>query len=544
VFLKSANPTKVARGGISILPRLSQCVLLLALPSLAFGATVSLLDTATQTSSTIYVNDQFTLSFTGPANSAITYTEFGVTQPPTGWSTNASGTFSITLTAPSSPASYSQVWSVGGVVATPNPLVFTVASVPTPSVSVVDLTTNNHSTLTIGDQFQFSLTGGKPNTAITYVENGIGPYTPPYPAKTDSSGNYTFTTAVPSPPKSFSQVWTVGGANGSPNPLVFTVVAPLSVSVVDLTTNSHSTLTIGDQYTFSLTGGTPYTAITYMENGGGPFTPPSPAQTDSNGNYSFTLAVPSPPKTYSQVWKVGSVIAPPNPLVFSAVNPPTPTITSISQASGPVGTSVTINGTNFGSAQGSSVVSFGGVSATPTSWISTRIVALVPTEAISGVIAITVLGFQSSGVAFQVTSSPSCGSFQITQISPGDRPPGITETFSFASARATSLYFAVVGATSNPYNNQVTSPSPASPFTATLDTTSLLGLYKVTPVATNAYGTSTCNERANVFTIGSSATAPTGSQDQCESMTGSWTDTSSGQPTFTWTLTEAQGSAP
>jgi hypothetical protein len=178
VFLRSADRIafkEVAKSQLLTPPLL---LLLLAFPSLVFSqsATVGVLDLSTQTSSTIYVNDQFTINITGPANSPITYVQSGVNVQ-TGWSTNANGTYSTTLTAPSSPAGYSQVWSVGGVVASPNPLVFTVANVPTPSVSVVDLTTYNGSTLTIGHQFKFSLTGGKPNTAVSYTHGG-SQYTP------------------------------------------------------------------------------------------------------------------------------------------------------------------------------------------------------------------------------------------------------------------------------------------------------------------------------------------------------------------------------
>jgi RHS repeat-associated protein len=56
----------------------------------------------------------------------------------------------------------------------------------------------------------------------------------------------------------------------------------------------------------------------------------------------------------------------------------TPTITSLAPTTGPVGTSVTITGTNFGTSQGTSTVTFAGVTATPTSWSNTSIVVPVP----------------------------------------------------------------------------------------------------------------------------------------------------------------------
>ena len=67
-----------------------------------------------------------------------------------------------------------------------------------------------------------------------------------------------------------------------------------------------------------------------------------------------------------------------------------PTITSLTPASGPIGASVTIAGTGFGTTQGTSAVTFGGISATPTSWSNTSIVAPVPSGVALGAIAVVV----------------------------------------------------------------------------------------------------------------------------------------------------------
>ena len=67
-----------------------------------------------------------------------------------------------------------------------------------------------------------------------------------------------------------------------------------------------------------------------------------------------------------------------------------PTITSLTPTSGPISTSVTIAGTNFGTAQGTSTVTFGGISATPTSWSNTSIVAPVPSGVALGAIPVVV----------------------------------------------------------------------------------------------------------------------------------------------------------
>jgi hypothetical protein len=83
-----------------------------------------------------------------------------------------------------------------------------------------------------------------------------------------------------------------------------------------------------------------------------------------------------------------------------------PSITSVTPSSGPVGTSVTIAGSNFGSSQGSSTVTFNGTSAgTAPSWSATSITVNVPTGATTGNVVVTVGGVASSGVAFTVTTS-------------------------------------------------------------------------------------------------------------------------------------------
>ncbi|HEY2361274.1 MAG TPA: IPT/TIG domain-containing protein, partial [Candidatus Angelobacter sp.] len=84
-----------------------------------------------------------------------------------------------------------------------------------------------------------------------------------------------------------------------------------------------------------------------------------------------------------------------------------PTITSLTPASGPIGTSVAIAGTNFGAAQGTSTVTFGGISATPTSWSNTSIVVPVPSGVALGAISVVVSvpgAGTSNSVTFTVVS--------------------------------------------------------------------------------------------------------------------------------------------
>jgi hypothetical protein len=82
----------------------------------------------------------------------------------------------------------------------------------------------------------------------------------------------------------------------------------------------------------------------------------------------------------------------------------TPSIASLSPASGVVGTNVTITGSNYGAAQGTSTVTFNGTLASPTSWSSTSITVSVPLAATSGNVVATVGGVPSNGMPFSVTT--------------------------------------------------------------------------------------------------------------------------------------------
>src|SRR6185436_6346822 len=98
-------------------------------------------------------------------------------------------------------------------------------------------------------------------------------------------------------------------------------------------------------------------------------------------------------------WKAAT----PVPRSFAIV--PAPIITQITPASAAVGSAVTIAGNNFGAAQGSSVVTFNGVSATSiSSWSATSIVAVIPAGATTGNVMVTTL-LSSNGAPFTVVAT-------------------------------------------------------------------------------------------------------------------------------------------
>jgi len=114
-----------------------------------------------------------------------------------------------------------------------------------------------------------------------------------------------------------------------------------------------------------------------------------------------------------------------------------PTITTLSPATGAVGAAITITGTNFGSPQGTSTVTFNGVTATTvTGWTTTSMVATVPSGATTGNVVVTVGGVASNGKAFTVVAAPS-----ITSLSPTSGPVATSVTITgtnFGASRGTS----------------------------------------------------------------------------------------------------------
>src|SRR2546427_2909610 len=229
----------------------------------------------------------------------------------------------------------------------------------------------------------------------------------------------------------------VVGAGGVPsNPVAFTVTP----TITGLNTNSGA---IGN--------------LVFI--GGSNFGPtPSGSTVTFNGivaspinwiDASITVPVPTGATTGPVVVTVGGF--PSNPVNF-VVTPVT--VTNLNPTSGPVGTAVTITGTNFGSTQGTSIISFGGVLATTTSWSQTSIVVPVPFGA-GAAVNVRVGLVNSNSVNFTVIVPPP----SITNLSPSSgiyaTPVTITGTNLFAGQGAPTVSFNGVGAA-------VTSLSPTS----------------------------------------------------------------------------------
>jgi len=111
--------------------------------------------------------------------------------------------------------------------------------------------------------------------------------------------------------------------------------------------------------------------------------------------------------------------------------PPAPVITSIDPVSGKVGTTVTIKGENFSDVPSDNTVTFNEAEAVLNSATLTELVVVVPDDATTGLVFVTVSGLTSNGVNFSVESTlPQISSINPT-IGPFDTHVTITgENFS------------------------------------------------------------------------------------------------------------------
>jgi hypothetical protein len=82
-------------------------------------------------------------------------------------------------------------------------------------------------------------------------------------------------------------------------------------------------------------------------------------------------------------------------------------INQITPSSGIVGAAVTISGSNFGSAQGSSTVTFNGMPASVVKWTNWTIIAKVPSGNSSGNVVVTVGSSATNAVYFNVVTLPT-----------------------------------------------------------------------------------------------------------------------------------------
>jgi IPT/TIG domain len=376
----------------------------------------------------------------------ITGTNFGATQgtstvafngagaTPTSWSDT-----SVNVSVPAAAATTGVVVVTRSGVAS-NGVNFTV--LPSPP-SITNLNPNSGGVLNYVTISGANFGSSRGSSTVTF--NG----TPDNP-NFSSWNSVSITTLVPAGATTGSVVVTVGGQPS--NGVLFTVTKPTpTITSLNPTLGPVGTTVTITGTNFAASQGT--STVTFN---GTAATPTSWATT------SITVPVPAGATTGNIVVTVGGVAS--NAVAF-AVTPP-PSITSLSPTFGQVGTSVTITGTSFGTTQGTSTVTFNGVSATPTSWSATSIVASVPTTSTSNVV-VTVSGVASNGVSFTVLA-PS-----ITTVNPTSGPLGTSVTitgagFGSTQGSSTVAFSGVLALPTSWSATSITVPVPAGAITGNI----------------------------------------------------------------------------
>ena len=203
--------------------------------------------------------------------------------------------------------------------------------------------------------------------------------------------NWSNTKIVIPVPAGASSGYVVVIENGGASNGVLFNVQPQIATVSPLSASAGTSITISGSNFGSAQG-----SSTVTFNG----TPATPLTWNTG---SIIVPVPSAASSGTIVVTVNGLAS--NGISFTVI--PTPNISSIAPASGPIGAPVTISGINFGTAQGSSTITFGGASATPTNWSASSIVVPVPSGATTGNVVVTVNGVSSVGANFTVATLTS-----------------------------------------------------------------------------------------------------------------------------------------
>ena len=342
--------------------------------------------------------------FFGPTQGQSTITFNGVQAAPSSWSDQT-----ITTAIPAGATSGPVVVAVGGN--NSNSYSFTV---PPPNITGLSVTSGSPGTpVTIRGQYFGQAQG---TGAVTF--NGAL-------ANVTSWSDTTIVTTVPVAATSGQVIVTQGGlvSNGA----TFTV-PPVVSNVSPVLGPVGTSVTVSGSGFGALQGAS---AVSF--NG-------VPAAVTSWSGTSIVAPVPPGASTGPVTVTVSGVVG--NGVTFTV----TPQIIRISPSSGAVGSSVNIRGYNFGSSQGSSTVTFNGVTAVPGSWADSSIAVPVPLGVTSGPVIVTVSGYASNQVNFTVAPN-------IASISPLSGPVGTAVTITGSNFGTTQ------GSSSVLFNGVPSSPS-------------------------------------------------------------------------------------
>ena len=240
-------------------------------------------------------------------------------------------------------------------------------------------------------QFTGTITGLGNNTAVTWsISPSVG--------SVSSTGLFTA-------PASITSVQTViitaisaadttksGTATVTLNPPVTVTVTPASATLLSAQTQ---------QFTSTVTGST-NTALTWT------ISPAGTGAISATGLYTAPALISAAQTVTLTATSSADVTKSASAVVSLVAGTASPTISTLSPVAGIVGTVITITGSNFGASQGTSTVTFNGVSAgTASSWSTNGITVVAPQTVTTGNVVVTVNGTASNAVLFTVLANIS-----------------------------------------------------------------------------------------------------------------------------------------
>ncbi|HVO64555.1 MAG TPA: IPT/TIG domain-containing protein [Terriglobales bacterium] len=306
----------------------------------------------------------------GSTQGSSTVTFSGTAGTPTSWSAN-----SIVVPVPSGATTGNVLVTKTGLVS--NAVSFTVSA--TPGITNLSPTSGPVSTVVTITGNNFGASQGA--SSVTF--NGTS-------ASPTSWSSTTIVVPVPNGSSSGNVVVTVSGV--ASNGVSFTVVPAASITSVTPSSGAPGTPVTISGTNFGASQGT--STVTFN---GTTSTPTSWSATN------IAVAVPGGATTGNVLVSISGVAS--NGVSFTVL--PVPSITSVSPTSGLAGSVVTISGANFGSTQGSGLVTVNGTTAPVTTWSSTSITVSVPLGATTGNIIVFASGVNSNGASFTVENLPS-----------------------------------------------------------------------------------------------------------------------------------------
>jgi hypothetical protein len=410
----------------------------------------------------------------GASQGTSTVTFNGIATTPTSW-----GAASIAAPVPNGATTGNVFVTVRSVAS--NGLLFTVSS-PGPSLTSLGLTQGPVGAIVTITGTNFGATQG--TSTVTF--NGT--------AGTPSAWTATsIDVPVPVGATTGNVTVTVGGS--ASNVLPFTVTPPPNITSISPLSGPIGTLVTINGTNFGPTVGTRVSGVTF--NG-------VAARTDNWSDTQILVPVPAAGSSGNVLVSVGGVLS--NSINFTVTS--LPTISALNPTSGSVGTSIAITGTNFGTTQGTSTITFNGIAATPTVWNDTNISAPVPAGASSGNVVVTVGGQASNGVSFTVTSSGAPIAF-IQSNSAVPHPSATTVAIPYSAPQnAGDLNVVVVGW--NDSTTQVTSVADTNgnPYTLAVGPTVQIGVATQSIYYAKSIASAAANANIVTVTFNSPAIAP------------------------------------